>query len=198
MDGSGRGEGYVTKDSGKRSVYDSGMQRDTEEGKARFDLLFPLDIPFKAQMMTRFADLMARGAAKYDERNWEKARGIEEMARYRSSAMRHLVQWETGEEDEDHAAAVMFNLLAHETTKYRLRAGISEEIRLRGLKPLTQWADINLNNACGVHNAILKSNCLLVVGHGGLHQQKPNGPKWGPPSEGWREDHTPDLDPEMC
>jgi len=119
MDGSKAGSGYITKDSGVRAKYDSGMVRDSEAGKPRFDLLFPLDIPFKEQMMTRFADLMERGARKYDERNWEKARGEEELQRYRSSALRHLIQWLTDEDDEDHAAAVMFNILAGETVLAR-------------------------------------------------------------------------------
>ena len=48
------------------------------------------------------------------------------MDRYHSSALRHLVQWINGEEDEDHAAAVMFNLLAYETTKYKM-GGTKEE-----------------------------------------------------------------------
>jgi len=104
----------ITKDSGKRSEYESGMVRDTEDGKARFDLLFPLGVPYHEQMLTRFADLMTRGAEKYDARNWEMARGEEELARYRSSALRHLIQWATGETDEDHAAAVMFNIMAGE------------------------------------------------------------------------------------
>lgn len=110
---------YETKDSGSRAEYASGMVRDTEEGKARFDLLFPENVPYAAQMLTRFADLMARGAKKYEARNWEKARGLEELARYKSSALRHLTQWLAGETDEDHAAAVMFNLTAAETVKWR-------------------------------------------------------------------------------
>jgi hypothetical protein len=111
---------YETKDSGSRAEYASGMVRDTEAGKARFDLLFPIGVPYAAQMMTRFADLMARGAEKYEARNWEKAKGKEELDRYRSSALRHLVQWAAGETDEDHAAAVMFNLMAGETVKWKM------------------------------------------------------------------------------
>lgn len=111
---------FTTKDSGAREEYDSGMKRDTEEGKPRFDLLFPLDVPYDAQMITRLADLMARGAKKYDARNWEQADSDIELARYRSSALRHLIQWITGETDEDHAAAVLFNVLAHESIKYKI------------------------------------------------------------------------------
>lgn len=111
---------YVTKDSGQRAHFESGMQRDTEEGKARFDLLFPEGVPYEEQMLTRFAALLGRGAVKYDARNWEKADSEAELARMKSSATRHFIQWLTGETDEDHAAAVMFNLLAAETTQRKI------------------------------------------------------------------------------
>ena len=73
-----------------------------------------------AQFLTRCAELMARGAEKYDSRNWEKASSSEEMERYKSSAYRHFMQWICGETDEDHASAVFFNLLAYESTKWKL------------------------------------------------------------------------------
>lgn len=111
---------FETRDSGKREEYASGMVRDTEEGKARFDLILPLGVPYHSQMLTRFAELMGRGADKYGDRNWEKARGEEELRRYYSSALRHLQQWVNGETDEDHAAAVMFNVMAGETVKYKM------------------------------------------------------------------------------
>lgn len=115
---------YATRDSGERVEFDSGMVRDTEAGKARFDLLVPDGVPYEEQMLTRFANLMARGAEKYDARNWEKARGEAELLRYRSSAFRHLVQWMTGgqaeNDPEDHAAAVMFNLMAGEMVRYKM------------------------------------------------------------------------------
>lgn len=111
---------YETKDSGARENYDSGMVRDTEEGKARFDLLWPKGVPYAQQMLTRFAELMARGAKKYGDRNWELANGQEELDRYHSSAERHLHQWTNGERDEDHAAAVMFNVLAGETVRFKM------------------------------------------------------------------------------
>lgn len=116
----GRPPKFVTKDSGERQQFDSGMQRDTQDGKARFDLLFPLDVPYDAQFLTRVAELLARGAEKYDSRNWEQAAGTEEMERFKASAFRHFVQWMAGDEDEDHAAAVVFNLLGFETTKWKL------------------------------------------------------------------------------
>jgi hypothetical protein len=42
------------------------------------------------------------------------------MDRFRASAMRHFMQWFHGEMDEDHAAAVFFNLLAYESTKWKM------------------------------------------------------------------------------
>lgn len=111
---------FETKDSGKRAEFDSGMQRDTNEGKARFELLLPIDVPYKEQFLTRCAELMGRGAVKYKARNWEQANSVEEMERFKESAIRHFQQWMSGEEDEDHASAVFFNLLGYETTKYKI------------------------------------------------------------------------------
>ena len=111
---------FETKDSGERAQFESGMQRDTEAGKPRFDLLMPLGVPYEEQLLTRFAALLGRGAVKYEQRNWEQADSEEELARMKSSAFRHFVQWMAGERDEDHAAAVMFNLLAWETTNWKM------------------------------------------------------------------------------
>lgn len=107
---------FTTKDSGHRAEFASGMVRDTDDGKPRFDLLVPEGVLFDDQFLTRFAALMARGADKYGDRNWEKANSREEWQRMRSSAFRHFVQWFCGETDEDHAAAAVFNIFAAETT----------------------------------------------------------------------------------
>lgn len=123
---------FVTKDSGKREEYASGMVRDTQEGKPRFDLMLADGIPYDEQFLTRVANLLARGAEKYQDRNWEKAQGQDELDRFKASALRHLMQWLAGEEDEDHAAAVAFNLLAHETTKYKMfRPKMGEQVAER-------------------------------------------------------------------
>lgn len=186
---------YETKDSGKRHEWPSGMVRDTEAGKERFDLLVAKELPYEdqfltlwrdsqtgwyaefregdeqeevardaaegfmikwlssdgtaedavevatlveqaeyyvwcadhftelteyegpqwpyeEQLMTRWAALMARGAQKYGDRNWEKGNGPGERDRCKSSAYRHLKQWLARKSDEDHAAAVLFNLMA--------------------------------------------------------------------------------------
>ncbi len=104
---------FITKDSGKRHLFSTGMQRDIQEGKPRYDLVY---IP----MLTRWAELMARGAEKYGERNWEKAETQEEIVRFKASAFRHFIQWFNDEADEDHAAAVFFNIAGVEFVKNKL------------------------------------------------------------------------------
>lgn len=111
---------FETKDSGKRAEFASGMVRDTDEGKARFDLLMPEGVAYEDQLLTRFANLMERGARKYEARNWEKANSLEELDRAKSSAFRHFMQWFTGEKDEDHAAATLFNIMVAETVALKM------------------------------------------------------------------------------
>lgn len=103
---------YETKDSGQRASFSNGGVRDTQEGKPRFDLVFPKNVPYKDQLFTRLAELMARGASKYEDRNWEQFADEAALERARGSALRHLVQWVNGEDDEDHGAAVVFNIMA--------------------------------------------------------------------------------------
>jgi hypothetical protein len=119
---------YVTKDSGERQEYKSGMRRDLEKGKPRFDLTQPVGIPYEEQMLTRFAALLGRGAEKYGDRNWEKGEGEEELKRAYSSAFRHFMQWMAGETDEDHAAAVWFNITMVETIKYKMEQQSKAEL----------------------------------------------------------------------
>jgi hypothetical protein len=114
------GQQFQVKDSGARTEFAGGMVRDTNEGKPRFDLLLAAGVPYGQQFLTRCAEHMAKGGVKYDDRNWEKGYGVELLERYKESALRHLLAWVCGEVDEDHAAAVVFNLLAYETTFYKM------------------------------------------------------------------------------
>ncbi len=110
---------YKTKDSGVREEYSTGMRRDSQEGKPDFYLCMPLDVPYEEQLLTRFAGLMSRGKEKYGSRNWELSNTQEELDRFKSSAFRHFIQYITDEKDEDHAAAVLFNITAIERIKYK-------------------------------------------------------------------------------
>jgi len=107
-------DNYITKDSGKREEFSTGMVRDVQSDKPRYDLL-------DRHMLKRWAELMARGAFKYGENNWRKASTGEEMNRFKASAFRHLIQWLDGERDEDHAAAIFFNVAGAEMVKQKLK-----------------------------------------------------------------------------
>jgi hypothetical protein len=98
----GEGAGFKTKDSGTREVFDTGMVRDTREGKGRYDLL-------PAGALRRVAQLYERGGVKYGDRNWEKGGPF---SRFIDSLLRHAFQAAAGQTDEDHLAAVVFNALA--------------------------------------------------------------------------------------
>ncbi len=120
MDGSITKDGWVTKDSGSRSEYDSGMVRDLVDDKPRFDLLIPPGQPYEELMLTRLAGLASRGAKKYGEENWTLANSDAELRHFRSSANRHFMQWMAGETDEDHAASSIWNVMAYEYLKWKL------------------------------------------------------------------------------
>lgn len=119
---------YVTKDSGAREEYASGMVRDTQTGKPDYTLIDP-------EFLRRWAMLMVRGAEKYGEENWRLANSEDELKRFRKSALRHMYQWLNGETDEDHPVAVAFNLAAAEYVSARLRARAEETKRT---KPTTE------------------------------------------------------------
>lgn len=103
---------YVTKDSGKKRVFDTWFQRDTWEEKLRFDLI-PID------QLERLAGQYTRWASKYWENNWQKARWKKEVDVFRQSAYRHFIKWMKWEYDEDHASAIMRNVMWYERHRDR-------------------------------------------------------------------------------
>lgn len=104
---------FTVKDSGTREEYASGMKRDTQEGKPRYDLI---DRAF----LKRWATHMALGAAKYGDNNWRLADSEEEYERFQASGLRHYMQWMEGDRTEDHAAAIAFNVAAAEYVRAKL------------------------------------------------------------------------------
>ena len=93
---------WNTRDSGDRREFKSGALRDRSTGKGRYDLISPLGI-------RRIAGVYERGAAKYDDRNWEKGMPI---SCFIDSALRHIFQYLEGRRDEDHPAQAAWNMLA--------------------------------------------------------------------------------------
>lgn len=114
---------FTVKDSGKRKDFESGMVRDTEAGK--MDYLRITEGP----MFERWSEHLAKGAEKYKDvapgvANWTLADGPEELIRFRRSAFRHFVQWLRGDQDEDHAAAVFFNVNGAEYVRDKQPPGL--------------------------------------------------------------------------
>ena len=112
---------FVTKDSGERQEFISGMKRDTSEGKTQYHRIA------EGPMLKRWAELLTRGAAKYKDisygrANWTLAAGEEELARFRESAFRHFMTWFLEEDSsEDHGAAIFFNVNGAEYVKQKLQ-----------------------------------------------------------------------------
>lgn len=104
---------YDIKDSGERRTFSTGAQRDRAGGKSRPDLISPI-------ALWRLGLWLEKGAQKYTERNWEL--GIP-LSEYIASAHRHLLLLADGNEDEDHASALLFNAMAFIHTEHRIRNG---------------------------------------------------------------------------
>jgi len=81
--------------------FTTGAQRDTSDGKLRMSLL-------PQQELKRVMERYLSGAEKYGENNWMKGMPL---SVYYDCAHRHLDAWWRGDTGEDHAAAVVWNML---------------------------------------------------------------------------------------
>lgn len=107
---------FEIKDSGLREEFESGMVRDVQDDKTLYSLIF------SGPMLERWAEHLTKGAKKYGANNWLLASGEAELERFRESAVRHFIQWLRGDRDEDHAAAVFFNINGAEYVQAQLDA----------------------------------------------------------------------------
>jgi hypothetical protein len=80
--------------------FSSGAKRDSAAGKPRPDLLSPF-------ATLRRGRVMALGAVKYGDRNWEKGMPL---SVFLASAERHLNQFKMGDIGEDHLGHLAFNI----------------------------------------------------------------------------------------
>lgn len=117
------GTTFVVKGGGPQTVGAGGMVRSSSADKTDFSL--PLD----GAMFQRWAEHLTKATrppASYPKRNWLRAvKGTPEekaatMDRAKESAVRHFIQWYKGDADEDHGAAVFFNINVHETVRATL------------------------------------------------------------------------------
>lgn len=86
----------------EKTVFASGAQRDIKTGKGRFDLIEP-------ELLFRLAAHYESGAKHYGDRNWEKGIPVSDCI---NSAFRHFIKYMAGWKDEDHLAAVVWNITA--------------------------------------------------------------------------------------
>jgi hypothetical protein len=90
----------LIEDSGERTKFPSGAERDMSEGKGRYDLL-----PWES--IHELALRMEEGAKKYGERNCYK--GIPTHSLF-NSAFRHLSAYGRGMDNEKHLRSAMWNI----------------------------------------------------------------------------------------
>ncbi len=101
-------------DSGERLQFPSGSLREVQLNKGRYDLL-----PMEA--LRRLAVHFEKGALKYADENWRKGQPTRQFA---SSAMRHLCKFMQGYRDEDHLAAVLWNVACLIETQDMIARGL--------------------------------------------------------------------------
>lgn len=89
------------KDSGERREFETGAVRDMAEGKG-------LMVVMPAAAILRLSRHYEHGAKKYGKFNWQK--GIPTSS-FMDSALRHIMKYLDGWDDEDHLAAAAFNIL---------------------------------------------------------------------------------------
>ena len=90
-----------------KNVSKSGFEREDKSEKLNYNLV-PL------WFWTRLAKLYTEGARTHGARNWEKASTFQDLQSFRESAFRHFIQYMNGDTNEDHMAAVVFNLVGME------------------------------------------------------------------------------------
>jgi hypothetical protein len=84
----------------EHTEYGTGSQRDNRDGKGRPDLL-------SVFALRRDIRHYENGAKKYSERNWELG---QPSSSYFCSAFRHMLDYLEGDRDEDHLAAIRWNI----------------------------------------------------------------------------------------
>lgn len=126
-------------DSGNRHEFETGSQRDTDDGKG-----FPSMLPPYA--LTRVSQHFQNGAAKYKRHNWAKG---QPLSRYYDSMFRHMLKLQAGFTDEDHEAAIAWNILCFIETKKMIEEGVLpadlDDMSKEGGNPFSPWEGNNVN-----------------------------------------------------
>ncbi|HOQ79911.1 MAG TPA: DUF5664 domain-containing protein [Candidatus Cloacimonadota bacterium] len=105
---------YVTYKILTQHVYNAEADTKSEYDKliitAKSLLYFNFDSFYEG--LTAFALFMEAGAKKYSFENWKLLNTPEDIERFKESCLRHYVQWQVGQQDENHLLATVFNLMA--------------------------------------------------------------------------------------
>lgn len=104
----------LLKDSGERTTFATGSQRDTQTGKGAFHLV-------PNWVIWLVSRVYEEGALKYATRNWEKG---QPLGQYVKSAENHLAKLKMGMRDEPHASQVIWNMIGYIFTAVQIKLGI--------------------------------------------------------------------------
>ena len=118
-------------DSAEREEFVTGMIREPNLMRGRYDLISPISMHHLALScggydsiclgaIDKLAIHYERGSMKYAPRNWELGGYI---GRYLNSAIRHIQRYITGCRTEDHLSAVMWNCFCIIHTIVMVRSG---------------------------------------------------------------------------
>jgi len=109
-------------------VYEYGIIRGQEFPLTLIDAIEGIIIYITLQENEHYTDAFKRlsvhyqnGAKKYNKNNWRKGQFV---SRYYDSAVRHLWDVQAGRGDEDHASALLWNLIAIIQTKKDVAKGL--------------------------------------------------------------------------
>jgi dATP/dGTP diphosphohydrolase len=106
-------------DSGERDVKENGFMREPEGQKPDFvPMLTARGLELvPAELIRRIAEHYYQGGLKYEPDNWRRGTDEESLTRNKRSAARHFVAWLYGRGDEDHLAAVTWNMITYEINR---------------------------------------------------------------------------------
>lgn len=99
---------------GEHVTLPSGMVRGNDAGKPDYTLI-------DLALLERWAVHMTAQVPLKGHNNWRLAHTPDDRDRFLQSAWRHFVAWQRGDRDEDHAAALVFNVAGAEYVRRLLR-----------------------------------------------------------------------------
>ena len=148
------------KDGGDREKYATGMVREPNGGRGRFELISPI-------ALKKLAIHYENGCIKYPDRNWEKGG---KLSRHFCSAMRHLTDLLEGDRTEDHISAAAWHCFAMQHVVEMIKRGkLPAE-----LNDLPNYMAERINDESGSRNSSSKVSRSLQTHHGVRRQNSPS------------------------